>query len=354
MKSISLNDHGYFSSLDPDGMLTRVSGFPGAFAAAWAAGCPSLPGLLPRRLLSGGMGGSAIAGNLVASILADTAGPIPISIRDYTLPPTTDGDLLLLCSYSGNTEETLSLFSEAEERGLPMILMAAGGNLRDMAGDSYPFVPLPPGSPPRAALPSMLGSYLAVVRELGLYRPAPGEIDEAIMAMNEVVAVCAPEIPIADNPAKTLAVALGDDRAVCVALTPAYEAVALRLRCQFEENAKVFALTRSLPEMHHNSWIPWIGGDRLGRPLWLGAADSHPRTQLRRRLTDELLEAQEGLGGLELPVRGEGKLARLLTNLLLGDFLSVYHALLHEVDPTPVDDLTTMKGRLANLTMSDD
>jgi glucose/mannose-6-phosphate isomerase len=129
-------------------------------------------------------------------------------------------------------------------------------------------------------------------------------------------------------------------------MAPAYEPVALRLRCQWEENAKRSAARRSLPELHHNSWVPWAEGDLAGLPVWLGAEAAHPRVRLRRRYSDALLAAR-GVSSLEIPAAGEGLLTRMLTSVLAGDTLSVYHALMRGVDPTPVSPLAAMKERLA-------
>jgi glucose/mannose-6-phosphate isomerase len=341
-----LSDPDRFNASDPQKMMARVSGFPMAFQTAWKAGAP-IPSLTdPARLLTGGMGGSAIAGDLAAAMVGRSSLRPMIAVRDYCLPPTGNSDLLLLCSYSGNTEETLALFAEAKMRSLPMVVITSGGRLQELCQGEYPLIKLPGGSPPRAALPSILGSTLALLANLQGGETISAEIPQISSALEAVMADCDPLRPPGDNPAKTIAMELGENRPVCVSLAAGFESAALRLCCQFEENAKVFSMVRSLPEMHHNSWIPWLGGDPLGVPLWLGTDDAHPRVRLRMRISEQCL-AEEGLPAIAIPTVGETRGARLLTNVLLGDFISVYHALMREVDPTPVDLLTTMKNRLA-------
>jgi len=119
-----------------------------------------------------------------------------------------------------------------------------------------------------------------------------------------------------------------------------------RLRRQFEENASRCAQDLNLPELHHNSWVPWMEDDEiLGAPLWLGAADAHPRVLERRKLCEEAL-SDRSIPFVEIPCSGSALLNRVLTSVLIGDFISVYLAILRGVDPSRVDPLEAVKARL--------
>jgi bifunctional phosphoglucose/phosphomannose isomerase len=350
-----LADPAALTALDPGDMLGRLTSWPALFAAARYAGLPAgwepdaPPRRPPGRLLVGGMGGSGIASDLLAAFYAAGGSQVPaqvLPVRDYRLPPLRPGDALVLCSYSGETEEVLALLAEARRVGLAPLLITAGGRLA-AAGADCPCFRVPAGHVPRAALPALFGRLLAIGAGYGLHAPAAESPAELAASLAAVAAECAPEQPLAANPGKALALALGDARPIFCALAPAWEAVALRLRSQFEENAKRAAQRRSLPELHHNSWVAWAAGDLPGLPVWLGAVAAHPRVLLRRRLSEELLAAR-GLRSLEIPSRGEGLLPRLLTSLLVGDTLTVYHALMRGLDPTATPALTAMKQRLAD------
>lgn len=352
-----LADAAALRAADPGDMLGKVAAFPARYAAARDAAPPVPPAAgAPARVLVGGMGGSGVAGALLAGWLAWRPGPprTLLAFGGYELPPTAPGDLLVLCSHSGDTEETLALLEAALARpDLPVAPLAAGGRLAERAAAARAAgrpvgetIDLPAGMPPRAALPAMLGRLLALLERLGWPALAAGEEAALRGDLAATAAACDAGRPPGENPAKDLALALGDATPVCVALAPAYAPAAYRLRCQFEENAGRAARCRALPELHHNSWVPWLGGDPLGAALWLGEADAHPRTRRRRELSEADLAAA-GLPALSLPARGGSLLARLLTTVLLGDFLSVYHALMRDVDPTPVDALDSMKARLA-------
>ena len=349
-----LADPAALTALDPGDMLGKQAAFPALLAAArreqlpagWEPGAPIRRP--PGRLLIGGMGGSAIGGDLLAAFYAaggSTAETQLLPVRDYRLPALKSRDALVLCSYSGDTEEVLALLAAARRAGLAPLLVTAGGRLAAQGADCVCFS-LPAGHSPRCALPAMLGRLLAIGAGYGLHDPAAESPAELAAGLEAVAAECAPAQPLPGNPAKALALALGEARPIFCSLAPAWEAVALRLRCQFEENAKRAAEQRSLPELHHNSWVAWSAGDLPGLPVWLGAVAAHPRVLLRRRFSEELLAAR-GLASLDIPARGEGLLPRLLTSLLLGDSLTAYHALMRGVDPTATPALTAMKQRLA-------
>lgn len=346
-----LDDPAALREADPEDMLGRLAAFPDMLERARLRDLPvdwefDLPPC--ERMLVGGMGGSAIAGAVLAGFYGAGGGRGHLQpVRDYRLPPLRAGDGLVLCSYSGNTEEALALYAAAEAEQLPTLVVTSGGRLGELAATAgRTSFGLPPGHPPRAAFPALLGRLLAIGAGLGFHESADEGLSSVLSALTATAARCAPERPLSENPAKSLALALGKARPVFCALAAAYEPVALRLRCQMEENAERAALDRALPELHHNSWVPWTAGDPLGAPLWLGAADAHSRTLLRRNLSDERL-AESGIPALELPAAGECLLARLLTTVLLGDYLSVYHALMRGLNPTPVTPLAAMKARLA-------
>ncbi len=348
-RRLILNDEASLRGADPDGMLNRLSAFPDLLREARRDGLPAgawRPATPPTRLLLGGMGGSAIAGDLLADLLTAAGGAGALQpLRDYRLPALRAGDQLLLCSYSGNTEEVLSLFVEAREAGLAPLIISSGGRLSELACDQgLTGFTLPAGYPPRSAFPALLGRLLAASEGLGLHDPDLEDMDATLADLTALATECDPSRPCGENPAKDLALALGERTAAFCAMSPAYDSVARRLRCQMEENAERHALDYSLPELHHNSWVPWAQGDAPGLPIWLGEVDAHPRVALRRELSDGILPEP----GLVIPARGRSLLSRLLTSVLLGDYMSVYHALMRGLDPTPVTPLTAMKARLVD------
>ncbi|MBC8367706.1 hypothetical protein H8E52_09880 [bacterium] len=337
-----LDDASLLNMADPGDMLGMTASFADQLEVAMDVPA-KLAGEVPGRILLGGMGGSAVAGRLLAPLLDASFGLRLLNVDGYELPKTLPGDLLLLSSYSGQTEEVLELFGQGEALGLRRMVLTAGGDLQRLAeSEGLPCLSLPPGYPPRAALPSALGRLLGLFDAWGLTI----EIESLFADLRDACRSCDPAIPRSKNPAKSMAATLGDFRPAAVALSPVYAGAARRLQAQFEENAERSAHAYSLPELHHNSWIPWMNDeDPPGAIIWLGAAEAHPRVLERKRLSEELL-SDRGIPFMDLPSPGQGRLNRLLTSVLIGDFVSVYLALLRGMDPSSTDPLDAMKARL--------
>ena len=339
---------------DPQGMASHIADWPVQVnrqaQALRERGWPA--GLAPPRLLAvGGMGGSAIAADLVAGLVVDRL-PYPLLVcRDYRWPAWVgEGSLVLLSSYSGHTEETLSLYDEARERGLARLALTCGGELgRRCDADGVPWVSLPPGLPPRAAVGYSFVSVAFLLEALG--DPGEGESawTEALAILEDTNRRCAPERPEGDNPAKLLARALVGRALVVVAGGGFPAAAARRLKGQLNENAKILAFEQTLPEMNHNEIVGWEAlADLHARfgVVFLRDESDHPKVSRRMEVTRELVEA-EGATTHVVWSSGSSKLARLLSLVHFGDWLSFYLAVLAGVDPTPIVKIERLKSALA-------
>ena len=309
-----------------------------------------LDGPLPGAVVIVGMGGSAVAGDLLQGLWHERA-PFPVHVvRGYTLPAWIGPDSLVVASsYSGGTEETLSAFAEARSRGGRALVVTSGGPLAEESSRAgIPWVRIPSGFPPRAALAYLLAPVLAVIEASWPTLSRAGERDEAIGVLARLGAELCPESPLAANPAKQLAVWL-TGRTPAVYGTDATAPVAYRWRTQLEENAKVLALSGILPEMNHIAIEAWGGapGDHWA-VVFLRDATEHPRVARRAALTRSITEAR--VPTREVWARGEGRLARLLSLVLTGDWVSYYLALVRGVDPWAVDTLEAFKQRMTEET----
>lgn len=340
--------------LDPDGMLGHVAALPQQCRDAWAT-VRDLD--LPDRhfgvdkIVIAGMGGSAIGGDLAVAV-ATGSSPIPIQvIRDYTLPACVDRQTLLVASsYSGNTEETLSVFQAAYERDCPLVAVTKGGKLARLAGEwGVPVVSFDYESQPRAALGYLFVSLLGVLRAVGVVGGLETEMEEALSLLEAQGAGLAPTVPHAQNLAKQLAAELVGRVPVVVGaglLAP----VARRWKTQFNENGKAWAYFEALPEMNHNalSGIHFaVGMAERMRVLLLDHAGLHPRNRLRLELTGQILEEQ-GIVCRQVQVPGKSKLAQILSAVQLGDYVSCYLALLYGTDPTAIEDIVGLKQRMSD------
>ncbi len=308
-------------------------------------------GIRPRDRAGGlvvcGMGGSAIGGDLAGAALGDRA-TRPITVmRGYALESWTPPDSLVLCaSYSGETEETLACFEAAGAAGAQRVVLTTGGTLAELAREEgVPVIGVPAGMQPRAAVIYMT---IGTMECAALCGAAPGlhaEIDTATALLERLVEEWGPGAGD-DSLAKSVARQLGGTIPVIHGAS-ATIAPARRWSSQLNENAGVPAFWTELPEANHNQICGWEQSRELA-PLsgvFLCDPDQHPRVQRHVDLAAAELE-RVGAPAIQVHTRGDSRLERVLSAVLLGDLVSVYTAILAGVDPTPTPALSRLKQQL--------
>ena len=343
-----------FGERDAFGMGARIAGIGDQIdeALAHVAREPwPLGRRAPDLLAVGAMGGSAIAAELI-ECLERARLPRPVLVvRDYRWPACVGGDsMALLCSYSGNTEETLALESEAVKRGIPRVALTTGGTLAERCRRSgVPVMIMPGGSPPRAALYGSWVRVNALLHALGwLPDPAP-DWKRARAAVRAGEARLGADVPEAANPAKRLARELQGRMVAIYAASARLGAVATRWRHQLNENAKVPAHSALVPELNHNEIVGWETAGPLQANtsvVLLRDPDDEPEVATRLTLTGEYA-ARQGAQVHEVVAAGETPLERAVGLAQWGDWLSFYLAMLNGVDPTPIPSIDEFKRRLA-------
>jgi glucose/mannose-6-phosphate isomerase len=307
------------------------------------------------KVVIAGMGGSAIGGD-IARRLAMTESKVPVHVhRDYGLPAFVDGNtLVIVSSYSGNTEETLSAFAELVKTGAKKLVITSGGRLRHLAeNEGIPVFLVDYQAPPRAAFPYSLISLMGIFQKLGLIRDKSADLREALDVLDELSGDLIETRPVTSNPAKQLAAKLRGHVTVIYGAELLSE-VARRWKGEFNENSKAWAFFESFPELNHNA----VDGYRFPAEareitfvLMLQSSSFRARTLLRYEATARLL-ARVGIDYEFVEARGEGTLAQVLSSVLLGDYTSFYLAALNEVDPTATDAIDFVKAYLAPSTDS--
>lgn len=342
------------NELDSQNMIERIQELPQQCQAAWqqsqGLNLPADYGKV-EHIVAVGMGGSAIGGALLQGMIAEECQTPLTIVRGYELPAFINSSdyLVIGCSYSGNTEETLSAFGQAIERETRVLAVTTNGKLNRLAQEkNLPVVPFDYQSQPRAALGYSFTLLLGIGQKLGLLRDYSDDIEDAIQTMRSWQAEIFPDLPLEQNAAKQLAEQIEGHLPVIYG-TGFSTAVANRWKTQFNENAKHWAFFEALPELNHNSvvgfGIPQTIRDHTIALLLRSNLD-HPRVQKRWDVTRELL-AREGVATEEIHGRGESKLAQMLSLVHFGDYVSFYLAMLNEVDPTPVETIAFLKQRLA-------
>jgi len=349
------------SSLDDPRTLALDSqdllGVAGAAADAFAAGRAAAEALtipFPSSEVSSvaicGMGGSAIAGDLVLGAYRERLRHPSAVLRDYYLPGWVgENTLVILSSYSGETEETLTAAMQATERNALCIAITSGGKLDGHYRESgVPIIKIPPGLQPRAALLHLLAPLATALSRMEAFPDISADLDEAEGTLRAAADAYGPDKVLSQNPAKQLAVSL-DGTLPLIWGAEVTAAVARRWKAQINENAEVPAFWAEIPELDHNEIVGFEGIGELGQQthiVELRDPRQHRQNQRRFDLTRELVEPHVR-GVVQVMAEGQGAMARTLDLVMLGDYVSLYMALLREVDPAPVELIGRLKERLA-------
>jgi glucose/mannose-6-phosphate isomerase len=351
--TVDLDDAMAVRDQDPGGMMAAVGDLgshcrQGYANGASASGLPDLADL--RGVVFCGMGGSAVAGDVLRSVFRDRLG-VPVEVNRSPELPEHAGphSLVVVSSYSGNTSETLGAFREATKRGCRAIVVTSGGTIADEADEAgVPIVRVPGGFQPRAALGWLAFTALGALEAAGLLPPLAEDVAEAAGEVEARAAACGPATPAGDNPAKGLAEQIGGRVPVMWGAEGIGAAAAARWKTQFNENGKVPAWWASMSELDHNEVVGWtepFGGAHSVIALRHEAED--PEIAVRFPLSLQIA-SDAGADTHEVWATGRSALARLMSLISLGDFTSAYVAIRKGVDPTPVDVIQRLKAALAS------
>lgn len=303
-----------------------------------------------KNICFAGMGGSAIGADLIRAYSLDSC-PMPVHVnRHYDIPQWVgENTLFIACSFSGNTEETLSALSQAMERNAQVIGVTSGGQLLVNAQkQDFDYIKIPGGMPPRAALAYSFVPLFRIFQYLGF-------LDEGEEALAETLDLLKQGVRNFQNTSFNRALTIAEDINESLPLiysdARVFEPVNLRWRGQFEENAKMLAYGNFIPEMNHNEIVGWEQIAHLtGRlsVLILKDREDNERVLRRMEIVEELVKDQ-AITVINIESKGESRLSRMFSLIQLGDWVSIYLALLNEVDPTPIAKIDLLKSKLAEV-----
>ncbi len=302
-----------------------------------------------RQVVVVGMGGSAIGGEFLRALALDEASAPVFVSRSYALPAWVGPETVVMASsYSGDTEETLAAFEEALARKASVACVTSGGAMLERArAEGLPFVQVPGGMQPRAAFGYSLTALLTLAERMDLLTFDADSWDETLALLDKQAAtLAAPEAP--DNQALKLAEALKDRLPFIYSSEGLLEGVNLRWRNQIQENSKTLAAGNVFPELNHNEIMGWerrtAWHEHLGVVVLRDRGD-HARVRRRMEVTRDLLAERAGFWR-EVHSLGASKLARVMSLVHLGDWVSLYLSVLHQIDPTPIPLINLLKRAL--------
>jgi len=351
---VNLDDMQVYKRLYPANMLEHLHGLPRQCRTAWLK---AQEFQLPKgyanidKVVVLGMGGSAIGGSLLRNLASRLTKPVIFVTRDYDLPAFIDDRTLVIASsYSGNTEETLSAFSQAVKSKCKKLAMTTGGKLKALAEDvNAPVFLIDLASQPRAALGYSFIPLIAFLQKLGFLNDKTAEVEAMIQDLERLLEELHETVPTKSNPAKQLSAKLQGKIAVIYG-AGILSAVARRWKTQINENSKAWAFYETFPELNHNAVAGYQFPSELASKMYvvlLRCPSLHSRTLIRYQVTSELLK-QKNISHEVIDSQSKGELSQMMSLIYLGDWVSYYLAILNDTDPTPVKVIEQLKKRLSD------
>ena len=305
---------------------------------------------LINNVVGAGMGGSALAALLVKSWLkSELTLPMEI-VRSYDLPDyVSHNTLVIVSSYSGNTEETLSCLAQAESKGAQVAIIASGGSLIDHANKNQTtYALLPADLQPRMAVIYNLRALVALLANFKIVsNDKLDEISSTSDWLKSESSRWSSDVKTEDNYAKQLALQAVGKTAVFYSGTLTAP-VAYKWKISWNENAKNVAFWNEYPEFNHNEFIGWTSHP-VEKPFAvfdIVSSFEHPRILKRFEISDRLLSGMRPKSTI-IELAGESVIEQLLWGSILADFVSIYVAILNNVNPTPVVLIEKLKQELA-------
>lgn len=339
------------SALDKENMYELIYHFPEQVQAAYKLSSNLVLSDWNKEeikhIVACGMGGSAIGADVIRTYFLKALSVSFNVVRNYDLPGFVDEkSLVILCSYSGNTEETLSCLEQACRRKSKIISISSGGRLlSETKQKGLKYTQIPTGLPPRAALAYLFIPVLVALEKLTF--TTPSKIDNTVEFLQTLRKNYSLEAKFSKNQAKKIAQAL-HQKITVIYSGPELESAAYRFKSQICENAKTLAFCNFFPEFNHNELVGWekfYGFKKNLQVVIFSDEYEHSRIKVRTEIVKKILRKRK-IPLLEISPPGEEKLERILSAIQLGDFVSFYLAILNQIDPTPVKVIDYLKSKL--------
>ncbi len=345
-------------TIDTSNILGLINKFPEQIKDAIAIGnnfdISKYSQVKYENIVFSGMGGSAIGADIIRSLLLPYI-KVPIFVnRDYSLPNfVNENTLLVISSYSGDTEETNSALNDGLRRKAKIISITTGGKIGLLSNENFiNLMSIPKGIPPRQALAFLVFPILVVFERIFSEVSISGTFDEVIKVLSNIRDhEAAPTIAIERNIAKQISDKIHGKFPVIYTYDEYFSPVALRWRGQFAENSKILCSHHVIPEMNHNEIMAWqAGNDFLKKCVVLILKDTKSETRNSHRVDiTERIVRDVGTEVVEIFSKGKSVLSRVMSLIYMADFVSVYIAVLNNVNPISIDKIQYLKKELEKI-----
>ena len=289
-----------------------------------------------------GLGGSGIGGSIVSEIVAPYAiAPICVN-KKYEIPAyINQHTLVIISSYSGNTEETVAAMEAAYKKSAKVVCVSSGGYVIDFAKKHHlNYIVVPGGMPPRSCLGYSLTQLFFVLSFFNII--SDGFKKDLIKAI-DLIDKEREEIKIL---AQSFAQKLHDKMPVIYTLSN--EGVAIRFRQQINENSKMLCWHHVIPEMNHNELVGWTEKNNNLAVVIFRNSNDFVRNIKRLEINLEIISKYTDTI-IHLMSKGDSDIERAIYHIHLGDWISCYIADIKQIDPVEVNVINHLKGALSKL-----
>lgn len=294
-----------------------------------------------QNIVVTGLGGSGIGGTILSE-LVQTECPIPIIVnKDYFLPEFVNSNsLVIISSYSGNTEETLSAMKQAIAKNAQIICVTSGGEVEAIAKKhNFDTIIIPGGHPPRSCIGYSLVQLFKIVQFNGFVKT------DLLKQVQASITLLDTEKQSIKSEATGIAKTLFHKIPVIYSLGSC-EGVAVRFRQQINENSKMLCWHHTLPEMNHNELVGWTEKNDSLAVVTFRTSFDYERTIKRYDLCKSIFSKYSN-SVTDITAKGNSKVEQFLYLINIGDWISCYIADLKNIDATEVNVITNLKNELA-------
>jgi len=347
MTLMNLDYMGNYNRLDIKGMYEQIVSLPEQIKTTYKQPESEVAQYYKNinKVVICGMGGSAIAGDIAKSLF-ESKTPIWV-VKDYYIPEFIDDATLgIVCSYSGNTEETVACFEALKRQDAQIAIVTSGGILKHYSHEGYLIKSIPPGYQPRAAIGYLFFSIVKILEELRLIENQDTTVKLVLLNLQNKLKLISREVELSENLAKQIATKLYKKIPVIYSSSPQFYPLAYRFKCQFNENSKNHAFCHTFPEMNHNEIEGWET-EHLNPliPIFIRDFNEEDLYLNRVKALQDIFKKQE-IEFIEIYMDGKTLMGKIFTTILLGDTISYYLAILNKVNPSEINYINYLKKNI--------
>ena len=288
-----------------------------------------------------GLGGSGIGADLTRE-LVHTKLIVPMeSVKGYQLPNYVNNNtLMIVSSYSGNTEETISCFNQGMERGAQIVCISSGGQIIDVAKEKgIEYIIVPGGNPPRACLGYSFVQQLFILNKKGLIH------DDFIDSLKTAINFIESNKEEIKLKAQTISEKIFNKFPIIYS-EDSHESIAVRMRQQLNENAKMLCMHHVVPEMNHNELVGWREASDKYVAIFLRNDSDHESNQKRIEINKDIIQPYVN-EIIEIWSKGTDDTSKRVYMIHLIDWISFYAGVKRKFDTIEVDVIDYLKKELA-------